>query len=186
MRIIAGDARGRKLIAPPGAETRPTADKARGALYNILGSRVFDARVLDLFGGTGAMALEAVSRGAAQAVIVDTSREAIRAIERNAEAVAGTGWRGRVRVIQADYRAAIGGMRESRFDIVILDPPYRMTGAPADAMRRLKEAGLLAPGCLIVTERARETETEYPEGFECFDTRRYGAACFDLLREAAE
>ena len=87
MRIISGEARGRKLVAPAGEETRPTSDKVRGSLFNIIGARVYDAQVLDLFGGTGAMALEALSRGAEHAVIVDSAREAIQAIERNAEAV---------------------------------------------------------------------------------------------------
>ena len=83
MRIISGEARGRKLVAPAGEETRPTSDKVRGSLFNIIGARVYDAQVLDLFGGTGAMALEALSRGAEHAVIVDSAREAIQAIEAN-------------------------------------------------------------------------------------------------------
>ena len=89
MRIIAGSARGRRLFAPAGEDTRPTADRIRESLFNILGSRVWDARVLDLFGGTGAMSLEALSRGAQRAVIADIDRAAIRAIERNAQAVLG-------------------------------------------------------------------------------------------------
>ena len=80
MRIIAGEARGRRLYAPAGEDTRPTADRVRESLFNILGARVRDARVLDLFGGTGAMALEALSRGAARAVIVDSARQAAAAI----------------------------------------------------------------------------------------------------------
>ena len=89
MRVIAGEAKGRALVAPPGEGTRPTSDKLRGALFNILYGRVAGSRVLDLFGGTGALALEAISRGADSAVIVDSDRAAIAAIHRNAQAVAG-------------------------------------------------------------------------------------------------
>ena len=87
MRIIAGEAKGRKLYAPGGEDTRPTADRVRESVFGILGPRVCGARVLDLFGGTGALALEALSRGAARATIVDMSVKAISCIRRNAEAV---------------------------------------------------------------------------------------------------
>ena len=89
MRIISGEAKGRTLFAPQGAETRPTSDKIRGSMFNIIGARVIDARVLDLFGGTGALALEALSRGAEAAVIADNARQAMQVIERNARNVAG-------------------------------------------------------------------------------------------------
>ena len=89
MRIISGIAGGRRLVAPTGDRTRPTSDKIRGSLFNILMSRTADSRVLDLFGGTGAMALEALSRGAEHAVIVDTDRQAIEAIRKNAAVVLG-------------------------------------------------------------------------------------------------
>ena len=138
MRIISGDARGRKLFAPSGEDTRPTADRIRESLFNILSNRVWDAEVLDLFGGTGAMALEALSRGAAHAVIVDSDREAIRAIQRNAEGVLKDALNERAKIIRADYRAAIDAMPEVRFDLVFLDPPYRMTDAYADALTRLR------------------------------------------------
>ena len=89
MRIIAGEAKGRRLFAPGGEETRPTADRIREALSNILAARVPGARVLDLFGGTGALALEALSRGASEAVVVDSNVKAIASIRRNAQAVLG-------------------------------------------------------------------------------------------------
>ena len=102
MRIISGEARGRTLFAPKGAQTRPTSDKIRGSLFNIIGARVLDARVLDLFGGTGALALEALSRGAESAVIADSSREAQRVIDRNARSVLKQDCDLRARVICAD------------------------------------------------------------------------------------
>ena len=182
MRIIAGSARGRKLFAPAGEDTRPTADRIREALFNILGSRVWDARVLDLFGGTGAMALEALSRGAARAVIVDANRAAIQAIRRNAEAVLGEALAERARIIRADYRSAIGGLQGERFELVFLDPPYRMLDSYPDALRRLRAADALAPEAVLVLERAREAALALPEEFEVYDTRAYGETAVDFAR----
>ena len=187
MRIIAGEARGRRLYAPAGEETRPTSDRVRESLFNILGRRVLDARVLDLFGGTGAMALEALSRGAAHAVIVDSARQAVAVIERNARAVLGEDAVKRARIIRADYRAAIdqlaGGQAEERFDLVFLDPPYRMADAYADALTRLRAARLLEEDCRVVLERAREQVVKLPPGFERLDVRDYGKTSIEFVRE---
>lgn len=180
MRIISGEARGRTLYAPKGQETRPTSDKIRGSLFNIIGSRVQDARVLDLFGGTGALALEALSRGAESAVIVDSSREAQRVIDRNARGVLKDGFDYRVRLICADYRSAIGALSGRLFDLVFLDPPYRMAEAYGEALSRLYAADMLAPGCLIVLERARKAVVPLPEPFSAFDTRLYGDTAVDF------
>ena len=184
MRIISGDARGRKLFAPSGEDTRPTADRIRESLFNILSNRVWDAEVLDLFGGTGAMALEALSRGAAHAVIVDSDREAIRAIRRNAEGVLKDALNERAKIIRADYRAAIDAMPEVRFDLVFLDPPYRMTNAYADALTRLRGRGLLNADCICLLERAADARILLPDGFECTDVRTYGGTSVEFVREA--
>lgn len=186
MRIISGEARGRKLFAPAGDDTRPTADRIRESLFNIIGTRVYDAHVLDLFGGTGAMALEALSRGAEHAVIVDCAREAIQAIERNAQSVLKDEMSSRVRIIRADYRSAIGSMGGMRFDLVFLDPPYRMVDSYADALKRLKALNAIDGDTVIVVERLRETEVPLPEGFVSYDTRHYGATSVEFVREAAE
>ena len=181
MRIISGEAKGRTIFAPQGSETRPTSDKIRGSMFNIIGARVVGARVLDLFGGTGALALEALSRGADAAVIADASRAAVQVIERNAQGVAGEDHANRVRIIQADYRAAIE-KAAGPFDLVFLDPPYRMTEAYGDALDRLYASGRLAPDCLIVLER-RETQTvELPEDFERYDIRHYGETAVEFVR----
>ena len=185
MRIISGSARGRKLFAPAGEDTRPTADRIRESLFNILGQRVCDARVLDLFGGTGALALEALSRGAAHAVIVDSAQEAVRVIQRNAQNVLKEGFSQRVRILRTDYRSAIGSLGGSSFELVFLDPPYRMVEAYGDALTRLRAVGALAEGCLILAERSRERQIALPEGFEIFDTRSYGVTSVEFVREAA-
>ena len=185
MRIISGEARGRRLFAPTGEDTRPTADKVRESLFNIIGARVYDANVLDLFGGTGAMALEALSRGAAYAVIADCARSAIQAIERNAQNVLKDELSQRARIMRADYRTAIDSLIGMKFDLVFLDPPYRMIEAYGDAIERLKARDALSEDCLIVVERLRDRPVLIPQGFESCDTRHYGATSVELVREAA-
>lgn len=181
MRIIAGEAGGRTLYAPQGLETRPTSDKLRGSIFNILGAKTADARVMDLFGGTGALALEALSRGAAYAVISDISQKAIRVIERNAASVLKEAAASRVRILRADYRAAIE-KAEGAFDLVFLDPPYRMADAYGDALARLLAAGRLDADCVIVMERAKAAEIALPERVESFDVRVYGDTAVEFAR----
>ena len=185
MRIISGEAKGRTLFAPSGQDTRPTSDKIRGSLFNIIGARVLDARVLDLFGGTGALALEALSRGAESAVIADNSRAAQQAIDRNARSVLKEEFGYRAQLIRGDYRSAIGALEGRMFDLVFLDPPYRMVEAYGDAMRRLLQADMLAPGCLIVLERLRGATLALPEMFKVIDTRTYSDTAVDFVELGA-
>lgn len=188
MRIISGEAKGRVLFAPSGAQTRPTSDKIRGALFNIIGSRVLDSRVLDLFGGSGALALEALSRGAESAVIADNSHQAWQAIDRNARNVLKDDFDLRVRILNQDYRSAIAAVVGEIFDLVFLDPPYRMVEAYGDALSRLLRADMLAPGCLIVMERRRDAQVPLPQAVAVFDTRQYGDTAVDFaeIRSAGD
>ena len=186
MRIISGEARGRTLFAPAGDQTRPTSDKLRGSLFNILNGRVEDAEVLDLFGGTGALALEALSRGAARAAIVDNSRAAIEAIRRNAQNVLKDTLEQRALILKMDYRSAIAGISDWRFDLVFLDPPYRMLDAYGDAIDRLDRAGMLNADAVIVCERRHDAAIGLPEGFEIYDSRSYGETAVDFARRRVE
>ena len=185
MRIISGEAKGRALFAPSGQDTRPTSDKIRGSLFNIIGARVLDARVLDLFGGTGALALEALSRGAESAVIADNSHAAWQAIDRNARSVLKGDFEFRVQILRSDYRSAIGALEGRIFDLVFLDPPYRMVEAYGDALQRLLAADMLAPGCLIVMERLKNARVRLPELFSVFDTRLYSDTAVDFVELGA-
>ncbi len=185
MRIIAGEARGRKLYAPGGEDTRPTADRIRESVFGILGVRVLGARVLDLFAGTGALALEALSRGADRATLVDRDFKAISCIHRNAEAVLGAQGLARAEIIRADYRRAIERMQGS-FDLVFLDPPYRMEAAYGDALARLRARGLLSPGATVVLERAEARNTPLPEGFAVRDGRLYGETRVEFIGEGEQ
>lgn len=183
MRIIAGDAKGRPIAAPSGNGTRPTSDKLRGALFNILYGRVLDSNVLDLFGGTGALALEAISRGASAATIVEKNPAAARIIERNALNVVGESYSERVRIIKGDYASAIGCIRGNQFDIIFIDPPYHMLDAYTNALERLRQNKCLASGAVIVLERQKDAAVILPEGFICRDTRVYGETAVDFVEE---
>ena len=186
MRIISGEAHGRTLFAPAGNQTRPTSDKIRGSLFNILNGRVENAEVLDLFGGTGALALEALSRGAARAVIADSSRAAIEVIRRNAGNVLKGALDERALILKMDYRSAIATVGDRRFDLVFLDPPYRMTDAYGDAIDRLDRADMLAEGALIVCERRRDSAIAIPKRFEIGDSRSYGETAVDFVHRRRE
>lgn len=120
MRIIAGENKGRRLVAPKGMNTRPTADRVREALFNVLAPYIEDSTVLDVFGGTGAFSLEAVSRGAKKAVIIDNDRNACLAIEQNISLCRAED---RVRLCRGDAAQQLPLLKEN-FDIIFLDPPY--------------------------------------------------------------
>ncbi len=180
MRIIAGTDRGRKLFAPEGVETRPTADRVRESLYNILGTRVMDANVLDLFAGSGALALEALSRGALFAAFADIDPKAIRVIERNIQLMR---VEGRTHLVRADWRDALRRFQGRRFSLVFLDPPYRMLDVYASAADEMRRINLLAEGAVLVMEHAAKTPLALPTGFEIFDERRYGDTAVALVRE---
>jgi 16S rRNA (guanine966-N2)-methyltransferase len=178
MRIIAGAWRGRPLIAPPGAATRPTGDRTREALFSMLQSRLgsFEGlEVADLFAGTGALGLEALSRGAARCTFVEKDSAALAALKRN---VATLGADGRVDVRQQDATRVAGGP----WHLVLLDPPYR-SGLGQQALKQLYQAGGIAPGALLSLETARE-ETVDVEGYVVDTERAYGKAKLTLLRPA--
>jgi 16S rRNA (guanine966-N2)-methyltransferase len=168
VRIVAGRWGGRRLTTPRGAAVRPTADRVREALFSILGGAVEGARVLDLFAGSGALGLEALSRGAAEATFVDSAAAAVRAVQANLEALGGD-----AEVRRADalrfLGAAAGNARQ--YDLVLLDPPYRLAERLG---RELSEAlpPVLAPAALIVSESDRRAPL--PLDLPLRDERRYG------------
>ena len=177
MRIITGSARGTRLKSPAGDGTRPTADRTREALFSMLGSRVVDARVLDLFAGTGALALEALSRGAASAVLVDRTTHAILA-----ENAARTKLAGRAEIRRGDvYAAAAELAREGRtFDLIFADPPYAC-GDNVRVLAAVDAGALLAAGGLFVLEQGADEPLITQSGrLSLMRERCYGAAriCF--------
>jgi 16S rRNA (guanine966-N2)-methyltransferase len=192
MRIVAGRHRGRRLAAPEGLELRPTADRTREALFNILGharfsaeaaSPLLGARVLDAFAGTGALGLEALSRGAAYLTAIDTQVPACTAIRNNAQAL---GESERVRVLQADATdppPAPADGKAAPCGLVFLDPPYGSDLA-APALAALAARGWISPGAICVAEVAATEALAAPDGFVLIDERRYGKARIVFLRRA--
>lgn len=184
LRIVGGVHRGRRLIAPPGEAVRPTSDRAREALFNILSHGRFAASglpfagraVLDAFAGTGALGLEALSRGASAAAFIENGREALSVLRRN---IATLGEEDRAHIIAAD------AMRPPRAALVcalaFLDPPYR-SGLAAPALSALAAAGWLAPDALAVVEVAAHEALAAPTGFAVVDERVYGAARLVFFR----
>ena len=168
LRVIAGRYGGRRLQAPPGAATRPTADRVREALFSILGDRVDGARVLDLFAGSGALGLEALSRGAAASTFVDSSAAAQKAIRANLAALGAE-----AETVRADAVRWLGAAsgRARQYDLVFLDPPYRRAGALAGALSEALPP-VLAPGSVVVAESDRRAPLALT--LPTIDERRYG------------
>ena len=183
MRIVAGRHRGRRIEAPEDGVVRPTADRVRENLFNVLAhgrltkggaSPLADARVLDAFAGSGALGLEALSRGARDAVFLDQDLTALECLRRNVKSL---GEEARAMLVQADAlsppgRANVRGRPEPR-SLVFLDPPYR-SGLAAPALAALGAAGWLAPDALAVIELDQADEFALPAGFVLEDERRYG------------
>ncbi|GBC62897.1 16S rRNA (guanine(966)-N(2))-methyltransferase R smD [Desulfonema ishimotonii] len=181
MRIIGGKFRGRKLHPIRGMTIRPTSDRLRETLFNILSDRVRDAVVLDIFAGTGALGLEALSRGAGSAVFIDKYGGALTAIARNIGACSAEA---QTRVIRWDVSKNLGCIRSHQppFDLVFMDPPYdRNLIMPA--LTRLGGAGALAPAALIVVEHTpAEPVPEDLPGFSLADQRKYGKTLVSFLK----
>ena len=185
MRIVAGALRGRTIQAPEGQDVRPTSDRARQAVFNILehapwAPEIHGARVLDLFAGSGALGIEALSRGAVFCLFVETDEAARAAIRDNVEALHLFGC---TRIHRRDAtdlgpRPASAG---PPFDLVFLDPPYAK-GLGERALAGLLEHGWLKPGAVLVFERGEGEPDLRPAGYEAIDERRYGAAKVLFLR----
>jgi 16S rRNA (guanine966-N2)-methyltransferase len=168
MRVIAGRHGGRRLRAPAGEATRPTSDRVREALFSVLAERVDGARVLDLFAGSGALGLEALSRGAASATFVDSSPAALRVIRSNLETLGEE-----AEVVRADALRWLGAAsrRSRQYDLAFVDPPYRRAAALGPALGAAL-AAVLADGAVVVAESDRRAPLEL--GIPVVDDRRYG------------
>ena len=179
MRIIAGEWRGRPLAAPKGDATRPTADRVREALFSMLASRLGgfeDLAVADLFAGSGALGLEALSRGAASCLFVEQDKPALDALKANIAKLAAT-----AATVRAGSVLALGPAPQP-LDLLLLDPPYK-TGAGAVALDKLRRLGWLGPASWASLETARDEQPELP-GFTIDTSRIHGAARLTLLQVA--
>lgn len=183
MRIIAGEMRSRTLLAPKGTETRPTLDRTRESLFNIIAAECPQARVLDLYAGSGALALEALSRGAQNAVLCDVSREAARVIAAN---IAALHVEDRARLLHMNDMQAVSllAREQATFDLVFLDPPYRLDTAPACGA--LAQAGILAQDALVIIEHAAAAAPVLPGCFVQTDRRKYRDTMITFYRYERE
>ena len=185
MRIVGGSRRGRRLKAPEGRALRPTSERAREALFNIIGHRDFSAqplkgaRVIDLFAGTGALGLEAMSRGAKHLTTVESDGLALTCLKDNIQAL---DFRKKVRVIQGDATRLPPADVPCAF--AFLDPPYRGSKA-SPALASLQNQGWLTLGAIVVAETSAKEKLTTPDSYEVLDRRRYGAAELVIMRALA-
>ncbi len=183
MRIIGGRFRGRKLAAPQSQIVRPTSDRLRESIFNILahgqGDPVSGVRVIDLFAGTGALGLEAMSRGAAFALFIDDGAEARALMRQNVEAL---GLGGTTRIFRRDA-TRLGPVHPlAPFSLAFIDPPYRR-GLAEKSLVALRDGGWLEPGAIVVVEEAADAEFAPPHGFLEIERRRYDDTKLVLLRQ---
>ena len=181
MRIIGGQLRGKKLISPRDRSVRPTSDRLRETIFNILASQVEGAAVLDLFAGTGALGIEALSRGAVSAWFVDRSRTTLSLLEKNLSACR---LKDRSRCIRRDLEKDYHFLKtaDPAFSLVFIDPPYAR-GLVQPALERLLKSRAMTPGALVVVEHSSAEPLASPgEGYRLEDQRRYGKTLVSFAR----
>jgi 16S rRNA (guanine966-N2)-methyltransferase len=184
MRVIAGAFKGRRLVAPAGSLTRPTGDRVREALFSslvaLMGPGLGNGAVLDLFAGSGALGIEALSRGCTRATFVERDRRALQALERN---LAATGIQKAARVVKGDaVRLVLGGMIPGGpFALILLDPPYRLAVTEvASVVSALGENRLLADGAVVVVERDAASGFDWPPEYRPHARKTYGSTEIDI------
>ena len=183
MRVVAGSAKGRKLVAPEGMATRPTTDQLKEAMFNIIQFEVADRRVLDLFAGSGQLGIEALSRGAAHCTFVDERRESLRVIRENLEK---TGFSDKALVASGDALAFLGRQSPRQFDLILLDPPYG-GGLLKKSICAVAAFDILAPDGIIVCESGAEDvflPNDLPYGLR--RETRHGAKKLTLLENGQD
>ncbi|MBS3909000.1 MAG: 16S rRNA (guanine(966)-N(2))-methyltransferase RsmD [Actinobacteria bacterium] len=173
MRVISGSAKGIRLLAPKGLDIRPTADRVKESLFNIIGDAARDTVVLDLFAGTGALGIESLSRGAKFAYFVDISRISTELIKRNLDL---TKLAARASVLTQDAERVLDrlGKQGVRFDLIFLDPPYRISVSFLDAILSKLASDLLCDDGLLVLEHSAKSNPREPAGLRIGSTRTYG------------
>lgn len=182
MRVISGTARGISLNAPEGMGTRPTTDRVKENLFNIIQNEIRDKKVLDLFSGSGALAIEAVSRGACEAVLVEPDKRCYTVISENLKR---TRLDGRARIIRIAAEPAILQLQREgmRFDLVFMDPPYQQ-GWIVQTLDQLADSGILNPGALVVVEHeASDPSPDHIGSIRKTHEKKYGRTALSIYRE---
>lgn len=182
MRVIAGKYKGRTLFSPKDQSVRPTTDRIKENVFNLIQGRVAGSAFLDLFGGSGAMSVEALSRGASSTVTVDASRESVALIKKNFQKV-GVGREGEI--LELSYDLALKRLAGRRFDLIYLDPPYR-ADYYEDILAKILSSGVLAEEGLVLFEHATEREFPAVDGYLSADKRKYGSVTLEILKRASK
>jgi 16S rRNA (guanine966-N2)-methyltransferase len=180
VRIISGSRKGKRLLSVKGGATRPTADRLRESIFNIQAANVPGSRVLDLFAGTGALAIEALSRGARSAILVDNAAAALGVIRKN---LANCGFVDRAQVIRWDIHRNLNCLRHmnARFDLIFMDPPYAQ-GLIQPTLNNLVKSASLAPQATLILEHAASEPIDFLQPpFQVVDQRRYGKTLVTFL-----
>ncbi len=176
LRVISGSARGLKLESLDGLDTRPTLDKVKQAIFNMLFDKPFDAAVLDLFAGSGAMGIEAISRGAKKCTFTDIHKNAVEIINKN---ISKAKFSQKCVVLNIDYFSFLKNCCE-KFDIVFIDPPYHSDFANK-ALEIIYEKNLLCENAFVIVESSKQNIPEFPEYYQILKQKFYGTVCVSLL-----
>ena len=178
MRVIAGSAKGMKLKGPEGDEFRPTADKVKEALFSILGHRIIDARFIDLYAGSGAIGIEALSRGTASCIFADNKKESLRLIEENLKK---TRLHEGTRIINTDVKKALKNMAAENItaDLVYLDPPYNSPDL-GSVVRSLFDLSVVAENGLVIAEHSSKNR-DWSNNFNLFKQKKYGDTLLTII-----
>ena len=179
MRVIGGQYRSRVLAEFAGENVRPTSDRAKEALFNILALKIYGARVLDLFAGSGALGIESLSRGAKEVLFNDYSKDSVAIVKKNLNALKVTVNGEQAKVVQSDYLAYLQ-QAQGQFDLIFIDPPYRFDYGKK-ALQTIAERGLLTENGIAVYERDVPFDGEI-DGLEKYDERKYGKAYLTFFK----
>ena len=183
MRVIGGSAKGQRLTSLPGDNTRPTMDRVKESIFNMIQLHVPDAVVLDLFAGSGALGVEALSRGGKYCYFVDDFRGSFQVINEN---LTKTKLSPKAKVLLMDFRRGLKNLEHASVDLIFLDPPYQKEFLP-EALELIEKDGLLAPGGLIVIEQdKKETLTVPATGFVLWKEKKYGNTVVRILKAAEQ
>ena len=176
MRITSGKFKGKKLVENTFEHIRPTADMVKQSIFNKLQAQVLGAKVLDLFCGTGSLGIEALSRGASMVVMADLDKRSVALTQNNLKLI---GSPKEARVVQGDYKDILAKLKGQKFDIILLDPPYK-AGLYEDCVKNIYDKGLLAENGVIVCEHNKEDDFDFSV-FACLDKRTYGIKAVTYL-----
>jgi len=185
MRVIGGRAKGQRLDSLPGENTRPTLDRVKESMFNMIQLHLYNAKVLDLFGGSGALGIEALSRGAKECCFTDEHRGSIRVIEENLKK---TKFTAQSKILLMDFRRALETLSKEKasFDLIFLDPPYG-TGRLEEALEIIAKKSLLAPeGIMIIEQDKKEALKIGEEYFILWKERKYGNTVIRILKKKSD